>query len=582
MTELINFSNKSLDVFKQTKYIFQGNTYTIFYNGTLYNLPELKSDLISSGFYFDVPSRVNNIDDSLVLIACFIKYGYDMVEKLNGAYSFAIWNENKNELFLVRDHFGIKPLYYTLIDNTMLFSANVKDLFKDSRVEPILNKQGMCELFGLGPAHTSGFTPFKNIFELKPAHFTIYNHSGLKTKKYWQLKSMPHKHSIGKTCEIIRDLLKDSIQNQINVNNVQNTPSSLCTFLSGGLDSSIVTFYTANFYKEHDLGPLNTYSVDYIDNDKNFVKTDFQPNSDSYFIKLAIKRFGVNHKTILLDTPDLANSLKDSIMARGFPGMADIDSSLLLFCKKVQPHSNIALTGECADEFFCGYPWFFREDCLSSKTFPWSMAIKERQNLLSPDVSSKIDLQDYIDYRYTETLKNVPRLEDDSPATAKMREITYLTLNWFMQTLIDRADKMASYSNMEIRVPFCDYRLAQYVWNIPWELKTLKGREKGLLRYAMKGLLPSEIIDRKKSPYPKTCNPTYLTCVKNMLSNIINNSQSPINYLIDKNYVQEILDTDGRNFTHPWFGQLMTGPQLMAYLCQINMWLEEYNPKIEI
>ena len=210
------------------------------------------------------------------------------------------------------------------------------------------------------------------------------------------------------------------------------------------------------------------------------------------------------------------------------------------------------------------------------------MAIKERQNLLSPDVSSKIDLQDYIDYRYTETLKNVPRLEDDSPATAKMREITYLTLNWFMQTLIDRADKMASYSNMEIRVPFCDYRLAQYVWNIPWELKTLKGREKGLLRYAMKGLLPSEIIDRKKSPYPKTCNPTYLTCVKNMLSNIINNSQSPINYLIDKNYVQEILDTDGRNFTHPWFGQLMTGPQLMAYLCQINMWLEEYNPKIEI
>lgn len=294
------------------------------------------------------------------------------------------------------------------------------------------------------------------------------------------------------------------------------------------------------------------------------------------------RKLNTNHKTVILDTPELAKYLEDAMIARDLPGMADVDSSLLLFCKNVKQEATVALTGECADEIFGGYPWFFREDALNSGTFPWSIALDERQNILNPEISKKVDLRSYIDYRYNESLNEVEILDCDSEETASMRKISHLTLNWFMQTLLDRSDRMAMYNGFELRVPFCDYRLAQYVWNIPWELKALKGREKGLLRYVMKDILPSEIVDRKKSPYPKTWNPTYLTTVKNMLTKIMENKNAPINDLLNREYILEILETDGKAFSRPWFGQLMTGPQLMAYLCQVNMWLEKYQPKIEL
>ena len=201
---------------------------------------------------------------------------------------------------------------------------------------------------------------------------------------------------------------------------------------------------------------------------------------------------------------------------------------------------------------------------------------------MHPSIGKKVHLKECIDYRYFESLDQVDILASDSKETAEKRKISYLTLNWFMQTLLDRSDRMAMYNGFEIRVPFCDYRLAQYVWNIPWEWKALKGREKGLLRYVCKDFLPSEIIDRKKSPYPKTHNPTYLAKVKEMLKKIMENKNSPIHQLLNTNYIYEILNTDGKAFTRPWFGQLMLGPQLMAYLCQVNMWLEKYQPKLEI
>lgn len=238
--------------------------------------------------------------------------------------------------------------------------------------------------------------------------------------------------------------------------------------------------------------------------------------------------------------------------------------------------------GECSDEIFAGYPWFFREDALKSNTFPWSIALNERQNLLNSNIAKEVNLQEYIDFRYKESLDKVEILDCDSKETAEKRKISYLTLNWFMQTLLDRSDRMSMYNGLELRVPFCDYRLVDYMWNVPWEMKALNGREKGLLRYVVRDLLPNEIIDRKKSPYPKTHNPTYLKAVKEMLSDIMQKPDAPINSLLNRKYILEILETEGKAFTRPWFGQLMTGPQLMAYLCQVNMWLEKYQPKIEL
>lgn len=550
------------------KYSF--GEYVIVYNGQIYNTKELRETLVENNFNFQGHC------DTEVLLKSYIHYGKDVVKHLNGIYSFAIWNSNTQELFLARDHFGVKPLFYTIFDDSFIFASELKAIFEYPGIPKILNKQGLAELFGIGPAHTAGFTIYKNIYELKPAYFAVYNKTGLHTERYWKLASKPHTDDFDITCQKLHYLLKDAISRQL----VSDVP--LCTFLSGGLDSSIITKFAGEYRKQNDLSPIHTYSVDYVDNDKNFVKSDFQPNSDNYYINLMTDNsYSVNQK-VMLDTPELANALEEAMIARDMPGMADVDSSLFLFCKSVKKEQTVTLMGECADEIFGGYPWFFRADALNSGTFPWSIAINERQKLLNPSIGKELPLRDYIDFRYNESLKNVEILDCDSDETAEKRKISYLTINWFMQTLLERCDRMGMANGLEIRVPFCDYRLAEYMWNVPWEMKALNGREKGLLRYICRDFLPKEIVSRKKSPYPKTHNPTYLKAVKSMLLDIIKNPNAPINSLLNRKYILEILETDGKAFSRPWFGQLMTGPQLMAYLCQVNMWLEKYQPKIEL
>ena len=548
---------------------FNEGEYVIVYNGQIYNTKELRKILIENGFSF------SGHCDTEVLLKSYIYYGKDVVNHLNGIFSFAIWNTQTQELFMARDHFGVKPLFYTEFDGGLIFASELKAIFKYPHFEKIIDSQGISELFGIGPSHTPGLTIYKNIYEIKPAHFAVYNKSGLYIEKYWELKSKPHLEDFDETCSHLESLLKDSISRQL----VSDMP--ICTFLSGGLDSSIITKFTSDYLQKEDMAPLDTYSVDYVDNDKNFVKSDFQPNSDNYYIDLMNKNTYSKHHTVMLDTPELAAALKNAMIARDMPGMADVDSSLYLFCKEVKKEKTVTLMGECADEIFGGYPWFFREDSLNSGTFPWSIAKLERTKLLNPSISSKVNLTDYIDFRYNQSLSNVEILDTDSFDTAEKRKISYLTITWFMQTLLERADRMSMANGFEVRVPFCDYRLAEYMYNVPWEMKAYRGREKGLLRHIMKGVLPDEIVNRKKSPYPKTFNPTYLATVKGMLKGVMKDSSRPINSLLNRDFILDILNTDGKAFTRPWFGQLMTGPQLMAYLCQVDMWLEEYNPRIE-
>ena len=466
--------------------------------------------------------------DTEVILKSFIHYGTDIFKEFNGIFSFAIWNEKKKELVLCRDQFGIKPLFYTILDNTLIFSSEIKSILKYPGIEAKIDKQGICELFGIGPAHTPGTSVFKDIYEIKPAHYAIFNDSGFKTYRYWKMESREHCDDFKTTCNTVHYLLEDAIKKQL----VSDVP--LCATLSGGLDSSIITAYASNYLKENKLPPLKTFSIDYVDNDKNFIKSDFQPNSDNYYIDIMKNQFNTNHTSIIIDTPELAKYLEDAMIARDFPGMADVDSSLLLFCKNIKAHATVALSGECSDEIFAGYPWFFREDALNSGTFPWSIALDERQNLLNSKINKEVNLKDYINYRYNQSINEIEFLDTDSKDTKEKRIISYLTINWFMQTLLDRSDRMSMYNGLELRVPFCDYRLVQYMWNVPWEIKALNGREKGLLRYVVKDLLPDEIVNRKKSPYPKTHNPTYLKTVKEMLTNIMNNSNAPINHLLNK------------------------------------------------
>lgn len=311
---------------------FSFGSYVIVYNGQIYNTKELTKELKKNDF------EIKTHSDTEVLLKSYILYGKDVVNYLNGIFAFAILDTNKKEVFLARDHFGVKPLFYTNVNNTLVFASEIKALFQYPGVERVLDSQGISELFGIGPAHTPGTTIFKNIHELKPAHFAIFNESGLHIKLYWKLKSKKHLDSFEETCDKLKYLLKDSITRQL----VSDMP--LCTFLSGGLDSSIITKFASDYCKDNGLPPLDTYSIDYVDNDKNFIKSDFQPNSDNYYIDLMTKNLYTNHHKIVIDTPELADSLEDAMIARDMPGMADIDSSLLLFCKNVKKEMTVSLT----------------------------------------------------------------------------------------------------------------------------------------------------------------------------------------------------------------------------------------------
>lgn len=540
-----------------------GFSFVITYNGELYNTNDLREELISKGHVFQSRS------DTEVLLVSYMEWGTDCVEHLNGIYAFGIWDEKKQSLFLARDRFGVKPLFYTQVGSSLIFGSELKTLLAHPLVKPKIDSEGLGEIFALAPARTPGHGVFKNVFEVKPAHCLLYGEYGIRKWRYWQLESRPHEDGMDVTLEKLTVLVKDAVLRQL----VADVP--VCTFLSGGLDSSAITALAAENFKAANLGQLHTYSIDYVDNDKYFKASLFQPNSDAPWVKRMVQECGTYHHYIEFDTPQLADALTSAVDARDLPGMTDIDSSLWLFCREVKKNATVALSGECADEVFGGYPWFHKKELLESNTFPWSVNLSERTRILSDSLKEAIRPEQYVEQRYIETIEEVPELAGENETEARRRRIFYLNLTWFMTTLLDRKDRMSMAHGLEVRVPYCDHRLVQYVWNIPWEMKMYNNREKGLLRQALTGVLPEDVLWRKKSPYPKTHNPSYENAVKAMALEIVYDPNSPIHPFIDKTEVTSLIK-ESSDYGKPWFGQLMARPQLFAYLIQLDYWMRKY------
>ncbi|MFZ5942701.1 MAG: asparagine synthase (glutamine-hydrolyzing) [Bacillota bacterium] len=546
----------------------KNNTFTVVYNGELYNTEEIRRELKQHGYVFTSHS------DTEVLLNAYIHWGKESVEKFNGIFAFAIWDENNEQLFFARDRFGVKPLFYAVINNCLVFGSELKALLVHPLVKPELDEEGLAEILSLSPSRTPGHGVFRNVKELRPACYAYYDRRGLRINSYWSLTSRPHEDDFETTIEKVRYLVVDAIERQL----VSDVP--VCTFLSGGLDSSTISAVAAKHYQEKGLGVLNTFSIDYVNNSHYFTASDFQPNSDSDWIERAAKALNTNHHYIYFDTPQLVNALEEAVTYRDLPGMADIDSSLFLFCKEIKKHATVALSGECADEVFGGYPWFYKTNLLQLNNFPWLRAVDERANILSPQLREIVDPLTYSKQRYQETLREVPYLTGESHLENKRRAMGYLNFTWFMATLLDRKDRMSMGTGLEVRVPFCDHRIVEYVWNIPWEMKFYQQREKGILRQALTGILPDDILWRTKSPYPKTHNPSYLNEVRKVLGDIINDSQSPLSQIVNIRYIKQLMASDMSKYNKPWFGQLMTGPQLFAFLIQVEIWLRKYKVKI--
>ena len=548
--------------------IINNKEYTICYNGELYNTEEVRADLISKGYKFD------SYSDTEVLLTSYIEYGQKCADYLNGIFAFGIWDEYNQELFLCRDQLGIKPLFYSYIDGNLIFASEIKALLKHPYIDSIVDRDGLIELISLGPARTLNGAIFKDIKEIPPAHYLLFNKRGINLNEYWKLETMEHEDDIDTTKKKVREMLVEIIENQL----VSDVP--VCTFLSGGLDSSVISSVAFDKFKKDGLGVLNTFSIDYKDNEKYFKKNLYEPNSDPEYVKRMVEFLGSNHHNIVLNNIDLAHALDDATKAADLPGMADVDSSLYLFAKEVRKYATVALSGECADEVFGGYPWFTREYD-SIEIFPWANSIEYRKNILKPSLKD-LPIEEYVKQTCRDSINKIDKLPKESHDDRIIRELTYLNIKYQMLTLINRKDRMTMSNSLEGRVPYADKRLVQYAFNFPKDIKLLHGREKGLLREAVRGIVPDEIIDRKKSPYPKTHNPEYTREVSNMLKKILEDKSSPIHQIIDYDFVSNIVDTGGESFKEPWYGQLMTGPQVIAYLIQLNNWMKFYNVKLDI
>ena len=537
--------------------------YVIAYNGEIYNTQEIKNTLISKGYSFDTQC------DTEVVLKAYCEWKEKCCEKLNGIFAFAVWDDGEHSLFVCRDRIGVKPLFYSRKNGVFAFASRIKSLLLIPEISAEVDENGLNEIFMLGPAKPIGSAVFKDISELPPASYMTVKNGNVSIKQYWRLTAKEHTDNEAQTIEKTHFLVTDAIKRQL----VSDVP--LCTFLSGGLDSSIISEIASREYlKRGDR--LTTYSVDYTDNDKFFKASVFQPNKDSDYINLISDYIKSEHKNIVLDNKAVALALKESTEARGLPGFTDVDSSLMLFCREVKREHTVALSGECADEIFGGYPWYHNKAVLFEDTFPWSRSTDVRKSILKDGLLKNAD--DFVRSKYLETVSKTDYLESDGKTERRMREMFMLNMDWFMQTLLMRKDAMSMESSLEVRVPFCDYRIAEYAYNMPWSLKSLNGREKGILRKAFENELPEEIVYRKKSPYPKTYNPVYFNEVCRLTREVLADKGCPLYEMLNTKKLEELMENPDA-LSEPWYGQLMKGPQVLAYVVQIYYWIKEYKVK---
>ena len=498
-----------------------GQTFAIVYNGELYNTDELRQELMAAGYSFQTSS------DTEVILAGYMEYGPDFVKRLNGIFAFAIMDTALNRLCLFRDRAGVKPLFYTVRGEELIFSSELKGILAYPGVKAQLDRRGLNEVFSIGPARTYGCGVLKDMEELLPGHYLICTPDGIRQQSYWKLVSRPHEDSYERTIEKTSFLVEDSVRRQM----VSDVP--ICTFLSGGVDSSLVSAICAKELKKQGKR-LTTFSFDFVDNDKFFRANSFQPSQDRPYVDQMVKFLDSDHHYLECGNLTQADRLFDSVLAHDLPAMGDIDSSMLQFCSMVKEHNKVALTGECADEIFGGYPWFHKKECFEAHTFPWTMDLAPRKALLADSFLEYLDMDRYVLDTYERSVAETPVLEEDSPEEARRREIAWLNLRWFMQTLLNRMDRTSMYSGLEARVPFADHRIMEYVWNVPWDMKTRDGLVKNLLRQSGKGLLPDEILFRKKSPYPKTYDTAYEKLLVDRVREMMDDSHSPVMDFLDR------------------------------------------------
>jgi asparagine synthase (glutamine-hydrolysing) len=512
-------------------------TVSLIYTGEVYNFVELREELKQLGHQFKTRS------DTEVVLRGYLQWGDKVAERLNGMFAFAIWDVRTEELFLIRDRMGVKPLFYYPTADGVLFGSEPKAILAHPTVEPRVNKDGFRELLVLAKNPES--TIYAGMCEVRPGQVVRVNRNGLTKRRYWMLTAREHEDDLPQTISTVAGLLEDIVQRQI----VADVP--LCSLLSGGLDSSAVTAMAHRAISNQQGGRIRSFSVDFANSGAAFVaSTDFHKSSDTPFVRDFVAHVGCDHTEVVLDSRELADRdlNRAVIQAADFPisTSGDMYSSLYRLFQAVRAESTVALSGESADEVFGGYSWFHDPKTVNAATFPWLAAattggMLDGTQVLDADLLERLNLSEFQADSYAQAIAETPVQKGEDAVERRMREISYLHLTRFVQFLLDRKDRMSMAVGLEVRVPFCDHRLVDYVFNIPWHLKTFDGREKSILRAATRELLPNSIVERQKNPYPSTQDPAYEKALRVEVAEVLENRSHPARSLLNRKVIKDLL-----------------------------------------
>lgn len=532
----------------------------LIYNGELYNFDELK-DLLSKKNV-----SLENHSDTLLLLKLLMEYKEEALTHLNGIFSFVYTDQD--QVMAVRDMFGVKPLYYSVVDKDIIIASEIKAILAYTK-NAVVNSEGLCELLGMGPSHSQGKTVYKDIYELKPGNMLYFDKEhGLRIKEYYKLKAYPFDLTYDQTVKRTKELLDKAIQRQM-ISDV-----GISCFLSGGLDSSIISTVVAK-----NCDRLDTFSIDYEDNITDFVSNGYEVAPDRDYAKKVSDAIGSRHHEVLINNDVLVKYLKKAVELKDSPGMTDIDSSMIYLAQNIARYYKVSLSGEAADEIFAGYPWFYKRE-KESNFFPWIRNIEFKESILNDKYKKKLNLKDYIQKEYDMAVAEAPYLEDDSKTAIRHRQLSYLNIKYFMTNLLDRKDRMTMGASLEVRVPFCDKELVEFLYNVPYKYKYRSKVEKKLLRDAYDNVVIEDVVHRKKSPYPKSNSKKYHEMVKGLLEDCLKDKDSVLYQIFDIQRIRQIMNSENE-FDVPWYGQLMRKTSLLAYLYQIDYWYKKYNIRIE-
>ncbi|MFC5196850.1 MULTISPECIES: asparagine synthase (glutamine-hydrolyzing) [Streptomyces] len=540
-------------------------TVALVYSGEAYNFTELRRELTGRGHRFSTDS------DTEVVLRGYLEWGAELAGRLNGMYAFALWDGRHDKLVMIRDRMGIKPFYYYPTSDGVLFGSEPKAILANPLARARVRLDGLRELFTF--VKTPGHAIWDGMHEVEPGTVVTVDRSGLRRHVYWQLETRPHTDDRDTSIGTVRTLLDDIVRRQL----VADVPR--CTLLSGGLDSSAMTALAARQLAEHGER-VRSFAVDFVGQTDHFVADELRATPDTPFVHDVARASGTDHRDIVLDTQALADPdvRAKVIRARDLPtGFGDMDASLYLLFQAVREHSTVALSGESADEVFGGYLQFFDEEARNADTFPWLVRFQrdfgDDADVLRPDLTAAMDLESYVADGYRTAVAGIRRLDGESDFEYRMRRICHLHLTRFVRVLLDRKDRTSMAVGLEVRVPYCDHRLVEYVYNAPWSLKSFDGREKSLLREATADVIPKSVYDRVKSPYPSTQDPKYAIALQDHAKDLLAQPTHPVFDLVDPDRLRRAAHSDTPQITQ-------ASRRGLERTLDLALWLDLYAPEV--